>query len=121
MTNLPFDFDVPLVDPQVHSFTAPVQGKTALSRHAGWTGARAQVKTFGPKTSALLQVLANGGPMSRNELWAVLRWNSLSSVCSILGGCLKRGIVESSGEFESITWPDGQVTRRERFQIRRSR
>lgn len=98
-------------------FSAPFHGNRMTSKHAGWTGARAQVRTWGPKTSALLQVLAHGGPMSRNELQAVLRWSSLSSVCSILGSLLKRGLVESAGEFETVQWDADTVTRRERFRV----
>lgn len=97
----------------------PFQGRTPRSKHAGWTGARSQVHCHGEKTSALLQVLANGGPMSRNELWVVLKWTSISSVCSILGGCLDRGQVESAGEFETVQWPDGSFTKRERFRVKR--
>lgn len=109
--------NLPLFD-QVAS-PAPSHGRTARSREASRSGARAQVTTWGPKTSALLQVLAQGGPMTRNELQAVLQWASIASVCSVLESCLQRGFVVSAGEYETKVWSGHRVTKRERFRVRR--
>lgn len=96
---------------------APSHGRTDRSREASRSGARAQVRTFGPKTSALLQVLRNGGPMTRNALQTVLGWSSLASVCSVLDGAIKHGTVVSNGDYETMMWDGGRQTKRERFRV----
>jgi hypothetical protein len=110
-----FNFSVPPVDPQAEP-VAPHQGTTVTARHASWTGAQSQVNCWTAKQSELLQCLAAGGAMSRNELAAVLKW-PLSSVCSVLHAVSDR--VESNGDFEAVTWANGHTTRRERFRVKR--
>lgn len=94
----------------------PISGNTEQAKHASWTGAQAQVECWTEKRSELLQCLAAGGAMSRNELAAVLKW-PLSSVCSVLDAVMDH--VESNGDFESVTWDSGKTTRRERFRVKR--
>jgi len=97
---------------------APSRGRTDRSREASRSGARAQVRCWSEKSSALLQVLANGGPMTRNELAAVLAW-PISSVCSMLDRHLQAGRVVSAGDFETVRWDNGTETKRERFTVTR--
>lgn len=112
MTQLALDWSAPPV-------LAPSRGRTERSRETSRSGARSQtVRVWGEKTSALLQVLRNGGPMTRNELWAILRWPSISSVCSILDAAIRSGEVVSAGDYDVQTWPNGRQTKRERFRVR---
>lgn len=92
-------------------FSAPFQAGS----HASWTGARSQtVEVWTEKQSALLQMLANGSPMTRNELATVLHW-PLSSVCSVLDSVRERLEVV---DFETVTWGEGRKsTKRERFRV----
>lgn len=103
-------FTVPVVD-------APKAAPFRKGSHSSWTGAQAQtLPIWTEKQSALLQMLANGQPLTRNQLALFLHW-PLSSVCSVLAS------VRSQAEFvdyEPYDWGDGRITRRERFQIRRS-
>lgn len=111
-------FSVPPVSvtPIPRERAIPISGTTEQAKQASWTGAQAQVECWTEKRSELLQCLAAGGAMSRNELAGVLRW-PLSSVCSVLDAVSEH--VESNGDFESVTWDSGKTTRRERFRIRR--
>lgn len=93
----------------------PYQGRTAKSAHASFTGAQAQSPVWGQKTSELLQCLRAGGPMSRQELAAVLRW-PISSVCSVLDNV--RDLIEPV-DFETVAWSGGRTTKRERFRVKR--
>lgn len=66
----------------------------------------------------MLQVLANGNPMTRNDLAVVLHW-PITSVCSQLDALIRSGVVEAV-DFETVTWDQGRTTKRERFAIRRT-
>lgn len=93
---------------------APWQGRTKVAREASASGARSQVPVWSAKKSALLQVLRNGGPMTRNELAAVLRW-PITSVCSQLDALLESGAARRTGSVEIVSWSGGRTTKRERF------
>lgn len=83
--------------------------------HSSWTGARAQVHCWTEKQSALLQMLAHGQPLTRNQLALFLHW-PLSSVCSVLDSV--RDQIEFV-DYESYRWSDTRITKRERFQVKR--
>lgn len=86
--------------------------------HSSWTGAQAQtLPIWTAKQTALLEMLGHGQPLTRNQLALFLHW-SLSSVCSILDSV--RDQVEMVG-YEPYDWGDGRITKRERFQIKRTR
>lgn len=83
--------------------------------HSSWTGAQAQtLPIYTAKQSALLQMLANGQPLTRNQLALFLHW-PLSSVCSVLNSV--RDKLDMVG-YESYDWGEGRITRRERFQVK---
>ena len=85
--------------------------------HSSWTGAQSQtLPIWTEKQSALLQMLANGQPLTRNQLALFLHW-PLSSVCSILASVRHKVEVV---DYETYDWGDGRTTKRERFQIRRT-
>lgn len=85
--------------------------------HSSWTGAQAQtLPIWTEKQSALLQMLANGQPLTRNQLALFLHW-PLSSVCSILKSVEDKLEVV---DYETIDWGEGRrATKRERFQVKR--
>jgi len=68
------------------------------------------------KQSALLQMIDNGQPLTRNQLALFLHW-PLSSVCSVLASVRHKLEVV---DLELVEWGEGRTTRRERFQIKRS-
>lgn len=77
------------------------------------------MKTWSHRQSTVLQILASG-PKSRQEL-VPLAGYPISSICSVIGNLEQRGVIEVAlGEWDVVTWPDGSITRRERFQIRRT-
>lgn len=98
----------------------PVNGRTLRSRHASATGAAKAVRTWGVRTSEVLQLI-DGGPKSRQELDELTqnRWR-INGICSAVGYLLKIGrIEENPDDWEVVTWPDGTVTKRVRFRIKR--
>lgn len=95
----------------------PIAGSTKLARACSRSGARAVVDVWTEKQSALLQVLENGGGLTRVELSVILGW-PISSVCSVLDSV--RDQIQSAG-VDVVTWPDGRTTMRERFVVRQNR
>ena len=92
----------------------PSRGVTKQARDASESGARQAVKCWTAKQSALLQLL-RGGSLTRVELAGLLHW-PISSVCSVLDSV--RCLLEEDG-VDVVTWPDGGITRRERFRAKR--
>jgi hypothetical protein len=81
---LSFDFGGDPVNPHTVGPTGlpPISGKTPISRHASFTGAREAVHGRGEKQKTYAQILRNHGPMSDQDVAALTRW-PLSSVNSI--------------------------------------
>jgi hypothetical protein len=94
----------------------PVRIPHQSGSHSSWTGAQAQtLKLWTEKQSALLQMIDNGQPLTRNQLAVFLHW-PLSSVCSILNSVRDKLEVV---DYESYDWGGGRITKRERFRIRK--
>lgn len=104
-------FSLPTEDAS-KSWSAP----RAPCSHSSWTGAEAQtLPIWTEKQSALLQMLDNGQPLTRNQLALFLRW-PLSSVCSVLDSVRDR--LDMVG-FETVEWNDRKPTKRERFALKK--
>lgn len=87
-----------------------------LGSHSSWTGAQSQsLPIWSEKQSALLQMIDNGQPLTRNQLALFLHW-PLSSVCSVLASVRDKLEVV---DYETYDWGNGKKTKRERFRIRR--
>lgn len=109
MTQDRFDFTGPPVSDWV---------PFAKGSHSSWTGARVAVKTYGAKTSAILQLL-NGGEKTRQEL-AGLTGFSINAICSCVNSLLRRQLIEKTGDYDTATFASG-ATKRERLRIRKER
>mgnify|MGYP003581294773 CR=1 FL=1 len=108
---LPDLFVVPVADLPAVPKSAPFR----KGSHSSWTGARAQsLPIWTEKQSALLQMLANGQPLTRNQLALFLHW-PLSSVCSVLASVQDKIEV---ADYELVEWGDGRVTRRELVRVK---
>jgi hypothetical protein len=128
------DFSAPVADVRQVGPTGevlpPIAGKTAESRHASYTGARAVVEVWTARQSAYLQLLNNAGALSDHEAAALLKCG-LYSVNSVRGALQDRAL-ERTGKpmfvpdgYDVHTYTDEsgveRTTKRTRWKIRRSR
>jgi len=115
VTQPTLDLFAPAVRPVSES---PIRIPHQSGSHSSWTGAQAQtLKLWTEKQSALLQMIDNGQPLTRNQLALFLHW-PLSSVCSVLASVRDKLEVV---DYESYDWGGGRITKRERFQIKRAK
>jgi hypothetical protein len=117
MNQSALSFDAPIAevrstDPDGRAF---INGRTAQSRHASYTGAMRAQATRSAHITALRLVWQQ--PLTINAV-ADLTGLPVSSVCS-----LKAALADEleAVDFETVTWGSGRTTKRTRWQLRIAR
>ncbi len=96
----------------------PISGRTRAARHASASGAMVAARGRGALSVAYVKLLRECGPLSDEQAARALG-RRLSSICSTRDGVGE--LVEPSGEWEIVVWPNGRSSRRVKWRLCRRR